>query len=247
MSKKMIVSTCLFFLASSPCFARLPYWLFNPNLGVDFLLRSQTFDNRFGQQHFREGYPVNNFFVGTRVNRCYGIELGYTQTYSQQKIESYNGNQAALGFFNRSFSSTQEVNYISNLSEQGWNANLLGYYPICPKLKTELTSLVGVSFAKMLFNTVPIFDAFPSPAAPVERWSSSRKPILRLGLGLQQMVTNHFGVRAQALWEDTARLKTTIPVSHAQGGLLNPSQSTDFYTVKPQGSYLFGVGFFLVA
>lgn len=242
MFKKLKLSMCLLLLISTPALANLPNWLMHPLLGADFMLRDQTFHNRFGEQHFRQGYPVNNFFVGTRLNRCYGIELGYTKTYPQQKTAFYGGNEGVLGFLNRSLSSPTEGMYISNTSQQGFNANLLGYFPICPKLKTELMTLVGVNFAKMYFETDPIFDS--SPANEIARWSSSREALFRVGIGLQQMVTTHFGLRAQALWEDNQRLKTTLPVPRGQGGRVNPRQDIDFYTVKPENSYLFGVGFF---
>ncbi len=236
---KRIIAVALLVCASTPLFAA--GMTFQPNAGLDVNMRHQSFETKFGQGHFSEHYPASNIYLGNKFNRYWGVEVGYTQTYDQEKNVTYLPNDQVLGFL-ANLSEPSEKTYISNLFMQAWNLNLLGFYPVCPKLKTELTGLVGVAFEKMQLSTVPIYD-FPIANA-VESWSSSRHALLRAGVGVRQMVTKNFGLRAQGIWEDTSKLHTKVPVLLGQAGGVNTLGSQDFYTVKPKNSYLVGAGFF---
>lgn len=240
MFKKLILTAGLLSMVSTSSFALLQEWEFCPAVGMDFGMRKWEFDSGFGEEHFREHYPDMNIYVAARFYKYLGFEGGYEQTFRQQKQQFYGDSSAVLGFLDPS--NPTEKMYISDAFMHGWHLNLTGFYPICPKLRTELTGLIGVGWLTAHYSTVPILDG--NPATPIARWDSDTRSVLRLGLGLRQMITDNFGLRFQAVWEDTSKMETSILVPEGQGGTGVANSSRDFYTVKPDSSYLLNVGFF---
>lgn len=240
MFKRLMLAAGLLSLASTSSFALLQEWEFKPAVGMDFSMRAWDFDSGFGEEHFREHYPDLNIYLAARFHKYLGLEGGYEQSFRQQKQQFYYANAPVLGF--RDPANPTEKMYISDAFMHGWHINLTGFYPICPKLRTELTGLLGVGWLNAHYTTVPVLDV--NPATPVARWDSDTRSVLRLGIGLRQMITDNFGLRLQAVWEDTSKLEASIPVPLGQGGFPQPSNPSDFYTVKSDSSYLVGVGFF---
>src|SRR5690606_33886449 len=103
---------------------------------------------------------------------------------------------------------TDPVLYLSNISAHAWHLNLEGFWAICPQ--TELTALIGIAWMEMFFDTVAVTD--PTVATPVARWNSGNHALFRMGVGLRQMITQHFGARIQAIWENTSKLEGTTAV-----------------------------------
>ncbi len=236
MFKKLTLAAGLLSLVSTSSFAMLQEWEFKPAIGMDINARKFDFDSGFGKEHFREHYPDLDIYLAAKFHKYLGLEGGYEQAFSQQKKQFYTNNSPALGFLNPL--NPSEKMFLSDVFVNGWNINLVGFYPICPKLRTELTGLIGVSWLKAHYSTVAIIDN--DPATPVAQWDSDNRSVFRLGLGLKQMITDNFGLRVQGIWEDTKKLGATTVVPVGQGG----TGPDDTYTVNPHSSYLLGVGFF---
>lgn len=213
-------------------------WEFNPSVGFDVNLRQQRFNSGFGEEHFREDYPDTNFYLAARIHRYLGVEVGYEHMYRQNKNQYYNANQAVLGAV---FVPDLDANklYFSNAYSNGWNVNLVGFWPICPRTGTDIMFTLGVSWLKMFYETVAVTDdVFVSEK---NHWESNRRGKIRAGIGVKQMITKNFGARLQVMWEKGSNLGASTDVAFR----INPSEPPLFYTAEPKNSVLYGLGFFL--
>jgi len=242
MIKKIILASSLLVssVISTSSQALLQGWEFKPSLGADVTMRHQDFDKGFGEEHFREHYPGVNLYMSAIFHKYLGMEAGYEHMFREEKKQFYGNRSPVLGFFNPQFNTAKL--YLSDVFMQGWHVDLLAYLPICPKLRTDLFGSVGLGWLKMHYETAQVNNL--AAATPVERWESDSRTVLRLGLGLKQMITDNFGLRLQFLWEDTSKLDATRVVPRGQGGVLAPRTAADSYTVKADDSYSIGLGFF---
>lgn len=218
-------------------------WEFKPYVGVDADLRNISFEPNFGREHFRHDYPDTNFYLGTYMYKYLGIEAGYEYMYRQQKRQFYNDTQTVLGFTGNLGLGDQL--YISDASLGGWHINLLAFWPVLSS--TEITGTLGVAWLKMYFDTVFIQDQ-NNPGKSANRptqWQTDSRAILRVGLGVRHMITEHFGARLQWIWENTSQLEATVPVGVDSNGVILPTILPNNYTVYPKNTHLFGLGFFL--
>lgn len=218
-------------------------WEFTPIVGFDVNMRDQDFENDFGDGHFREHYPDTNFYIGTRFYKYLGLEAGYEHMYRQEQKQFYLEGVSVLGFQptipNQRF-------YLSDVTMDGWHLDLMGFWPICPKTKTELTATLGLAWLKMDYQTA-LFEDPANPANPIVDWDSDTRMLLRIGFALRQMITNNFGTRLQMMWERTSKLEATFAVPVGHGGATPPDVPTtlaDNYTASPRNSFIVGLGFF---
>lgn len=227
---------------SSTVFAGYGSWGFKPNMGFDVNVRNQPFETSFGMEQFHNHYPDTNVYIGTKIHQYFGIVAGYEHMYRQEQKQYYDSGIPVLGALlvggNRF--------YLSDVSMHGWHFDLEGFYPICPRIKTELTATIGMAWLKMYYDTA-LFEDPANPANPVAYWTSDDRATIRFGFGIRQMITKHFGTRLQAIWENTEKLEGTTPVPFGHGGTLNPVSITDNYSTRPRNSFLVGLGFFLQA
>lgn len=235
MSKISTAIMCSLALASTSAFAILEEWEFKPMLGADIGMQNQRFDSGFGEEHFRKNYPATNFYLGTIFHKYLGMEVGYEHMYSQEKKQFYPGGAPVLGFTGTLVGDDRL--YFSDVFVDGWNVNLIGYWPVCPKTRTEIIGVLGVSWLKAHYDTVAVSTTIPAEA--IANWESDTHSVFRAGLGLRQMLTDSFGMRLQAIWEDSSRLNASVLVPSSQGG-----NGTDIYTASPKDSYIFNLGFF---
>lgn len=246
---KHIVVGLFSLLISSTAFAAkalndIDAWGIKPNVGLDAGVKNQSFSDGFGNELFRENYPETNLYFGMKFHPLVGMEIGYEHMYRQQKTQYVPEGVAALGFFDPVIA-TINRGFISDVYSQGWNFNLLGFWPICPRTKTELMGSIGLAWQKMYYSTIVIGDGLIlTPSTPLAMWESDHRAMLRLGIGIRQMITKHFGARFLLDWEDTSKLSGSFPVPVGQGGLGFPTLVTDNYTVKPKDNYSVLLGFF---
>ncbi|MBN9286381.1 MAG: hypothetical protein BGO43_12550 [Gammaproteobacteria bacterium 39-13] len=220
-------------------------WRIQPSAGIDLGIIKQSFDTSFGENHFHQHAPNGNFYVGTKLyeylNFSVGVEGGYEHRFRQQDQAFYptleDVTVPVLGFFNPL--NPDPALYLSNVSAHAWHLNVEGFWAICPQ--TELTALLGVAWMTMYFDTVAISD--PTVATPIARWNSGSHALFRMGIGIRQMITQHFGARLQATWENSSKLNATTAVPLPLG-VASPQNLQDNYSVKPKNSYGASVGFF---
>lgn len=217
-------------------------WGVKPNLGIDVGVKRQSFNNAFGEQHFRQDYPESNLYFGVKFHPYVGMEVGYQSVYRQQRWQYYDEGFGVLGSSATLPGGLEQRTFSSDVHGQGWNISLLGYWPVCPKTKTELMLALGMAWQKLYYSTVVALD--DNPATPLAMWDSDTRAMFRAGVGIRQMITKHFGSRLQVFWEDTSKLSATFPVPVGQGGVSTPTTPADNYTVRPRDNYSVLLGFF---
>lgn len=235
---RLVLSCC--FLFSNSVWALFELESIRPGVGVDVGFVHQDFNTSFGDGHFRENYPYSNMSMNLRLHRYFGVEAGYQNQFRQQRQQFYASLQPALGFVNPA--DLDQKLFISEASSHGWNINLLGFWPICERFKTEVMGLAGVARLNMTYYTTVIEDN--NAATPVASWESGDETVARFGLGLKQGITPHFGTRLLAIWQKASKLDANYAVPIGQGGDPNPSLPSDFYRVNPKDNYIISLGFF---
>ncbi|MBI2792764.1 MAG: hypothetical protein HYX61_12465 [Gammaproteobacteria bacterium] len=244
--KSLIGMAGLFFSTSLFAMSLYDGWTFHPNIGLDVGAQKQAFETGFGEEHFREHYPQTNIYVGARIHEYFGVEVGYEHMYPLQKRQFYFDNTAVGGpnipvLGSNLLAGSDGELYFSEAWMHGWHADLIGLWPLC-KERTYLTINAGFARLQAKYETVFISNTLAA-TLPV-RWQNDERYIARIGIGLRQMITGHFGVRVQGEWEDTSKLEATRSLDVGFNGVETPLLPTDNYTVKPKDSYSVSLGFF---
>ena len=208
---------------------------FNPYAGAELGWRHLPWESAFGERHFRENFQNANFVLGAKIHKYFAIEGGYQTTNRQDKQEYYFGDalgisEVVLGYKD---GNNDAVLHITQAELRGWHLNLLGRYSFEQSL--SLFALVGVAWNRFYASTAPVYAN--TPATLVKHFRSDEKPVLRLGLGVDKMITSNFGTRLSFTWEETSRLSATVraPDDVAEEGLFNASS---------KDSYVVGLGFY---
>lgn len=240
-----VILSSLSLLASS---AFATDFMFHPTLGADVSWQHMRFESGYGKGHFAENYPATNFYGAARLHKYFGAELGYEHIYSMKKKQYYGPGSIVLG---NTLAAGEERIYHSNAFFNGWNANLLGFLPLSKGKGTELMGLIGVSWLKGHYDTVPISNDTTiqnAPPLPVQYWQSETTPVLRLGVGVRQFLTCNFGVRAQAIWTDSSKLDNNFTTTESRtvqdGSNLVTITETKINTIRHKDSASLGIGFF---
>lgn len=219
---------------------------FTPYLGVDAQIRHMSFFKRFGGNLLKENYPQGNFFAGLKFCDYVGIEVGYTMSQKKSRYKTLRSGETIFGTIlpipPASLVSREDSSAYSKI--QGWNLNLMGFLPIiCEDNSLSLVGGIGVSqlklkihhrlkfFAQGSDNLSPIIEAQNLAFEPLKK--HKYKGILRLTGGIQQLITDCFGVRGLVTWENTTQLKSRVRRSN---GVLFHS--------KPKNAITYGIGIF---
>ncbi len=194
--------------------------------GADAQLRHMPFQKDFGGNILKKNYPQGNFFAGFKLNNCIGIEAGYE--VSKKKTGNRVHSPADLIFgttiepldppFLVGISETSHASTRIN----GWNLNLVGFMPVwCEEYNLNLIGSVGLAQLRLKTHnrrttreTVTLYDPITDAAIGLadevtvtNAAYNKRKVVLRLGAGVQHMLTECFGVRVLVNWENTAKLR----------------------------------------
>lgn len=211
----------------------------NPYVAVEGAWRHLPWETGYGDRHFKNEYSNVNFILGAQFHRHFALEGGYQSTDLKQKQMYYFGDgnnygEPALGFLLPALAREQST-HIAESQLRGWHLNLLGLWPLFSK--TTLYASAGAAWMRFYVSTVPIIPG--REANLVSHWQSDRKAKFRLGLGIKQMITDHFGARLFWNWENTHLAGRTLGT-----GITVPEQSSDYYTAKSKSSSLIGLGFY---
>lgn len=196
-----------------------------PYLGIDAQMRHMGFDKNFGGNVLKKRQPQGNVFLGLKYRECVAVEFGYEFTRTQRRARRYDVGNSVFGQtflpVPLGFSSTQESHVSSKL--YGWNINLVGFFPIlCGENNLQLVGSIGMARLKSktrdaFISTVTEPDRFSDPLifpnatqtiTDFDRFHyKRRKTVLRLGTGLQHMMSDCLGIRALINWEHTDKIK----------------------------------------
>lgn len=172
-----------------------------PFVGADFEYSIIKANNDW-RQIISRTYPGGNGFVGVRFSDYIGFELGYEWTGNKEKSHVYVPGEI---FFALPSSVLVGTTIHTKMHVNGWHVDLLGYIPLDHCIDLFLTA--GVGTAKARISADATFSGVLSPLNFAFASLDSRgRTFLRLGGGIQWMVTDMTGVRFLIRWRNTNRL-----------------------------------------
>ncbi len=171
-----------------------------PFVGADFEYSIIKPNDDWRNLSSRE-FPGGNGFVGVRLSEYIGFELGYEFTGKKEKTHQFIAGET---FFNFTSPLLVGTTVHSKMSFNGWHLDLLGFVPLDHCIDLLLSVGYSATRAKLQFDVGAlgnpiVINAFPS-------LSSRGRTFLRLGAGIQWMITDMTGVRALLRWKNTNRL-----------------------------------------
>ena len=179
-----------------------------PYAGIDAQVRHMNFKKGYGDNLFAHNTPQANLYAGLKFNEFVGIEIGVEGNSKKNKTkivragDTFLGQPILLGISQTTYHATDKTT--------SFHANLIGFYPIT--CDNQVYASVGAARIKSHFTTraITVLDdqgqsVFDSPLR-TENFKKN-KTVLRLGVGMQQMLTSNAGVRAGVTWENTSKLR----------------------------------------
>ena len=199
-----------------------------PYVGIDAQWRHMSFKKDFGKDQTAENYPQGNAYVGLKVTPFFGVELGYESTTNKNKNSTVLGRDRTFGFIflPDEHERNQSFNFKTKTKIHGPHLDFVGFLPISDEYCLDLVGSLGVAYLKSK-ATFTLQD----PLAPSLSLTSKSKWVARVGLGVQQMITDQFGVRAMATWENTSQLKLKVKGKNEPSG-------------RTEDSFILGLGLF---
>ncbi len=178
----------------------------NPYVGVEYQQGWMKPKNLYLARDIApKAFQGFDLYVGTKIQDNFGVELGYDWSRNQKKSWT-NSNLPKLV-------NTSVVGK-TKAKRSAVHLDLVGFMPVADC--TELFASVGVGSVKAKANvTVADKDAkgvalTPAQLADAKAATSvtfKAKTVLRLGAGVNYMVTDMVGLRAKLGWENTSRLR----------------------------------------
>ena len=180
-----------------------------PYAGLEAQWRHTDFQKNQGHNLFKTDLPQGNAFLGIHINDFLGLEAGYessTKRHHTVKLPA-----GALVNFRPLDTNTT---YTSTAKIQGAHISLVGRMPVSDDHRLNIIGLAGVAHLKshLTYRVLSAYD--PAARAMVAQATNAgtfkkTKNVLRLGLGIEHFINEHWGVRATYLWENTHRIKAS--------------------------------------
>jgi hypothetical protein len=178
-----------------------------PYVGIDVQFRQMSFDKNHGNNVFRKNYPQGNVYAGLKFNDYIGVEAGFEGTNKRSRNARLFVGQYSIGGdpVPTIPGVTTFEDSITTAKIHGPHINVVGTFPILDDSDLALIGSVGISRLKVSLK----YKATQDEAGPLSiiRTFAKRKSILRLGGGIQHMITDCVGVRGMVTWQNTAKFK----------------------------------------
>lgn len=153
-------------------------------------------------------FQYSNFFIGTRINKLAGIEVGYYTSFktSQQQNQAYvfNGQQAGL------------TATVTTSRYKGFSIDFAGYYQVDSDF--HASAILGlVTMHPTLTFQATNGTAFANAFSLI---TAKNNTVPRLGFGLE-LLTKHWGLRSRVFWVYTQNVKLNVADAQAQFGAIS--------------------------
>ena len=171
-----------------------------PFVGADFEYSIIKPNDDWRNLSSRE-FPGGNGFVGVRLSDYIGFELGYEFTGKKEKTHQFIAGET---FFNFTSPVLVGTSVSSKISFNGWHLDLLGFVPLDHCIDLLLSVGYSATRTKLQFGVGTVGN--PTLINIIPSLHSRGRTFLRLGGGIQWMITDMTGVRALVRWKNTTRI-----------------------------------------
>lgn len=236
-------------------------WQVEPYVGADAFTRVMRYKSE-PTHPFQEHLDTFQPFVGVRLHKYFGVEVGYQQSEKGTKERFFGPGEAPMFFGGGPMQLTNVADWlgrfdINTTTEiKGWNIGLIGFYPICGN-KTELFAKVG--YSNLDIDTAYRFDIRLDNllAGGVANFSDMAYDklhddagMIHLGVGIKHSFTHRVGGRAFINYEKTARLRldsssaffNRVNTEANNFALGSTTGRNDSIRIRPRDSWSVGVG-----
>lgn len=228
-------------------------WQVEPYIGADAMTRVMRYKNE-PTHPFQEHLDTFQPFVGVKLHKYFGIEVGYQQSEKGTKERFFDQNQSPVFFGGGPLLLTgggtqYTLDLLTTNTVKGWNIGVLGFYPICQN-KTDLFLKLGYSNlshnTELRLNNVQ--DVLGAVGVSGNDYHHLQDDIgvFSATLGLKQNFSSNFGGRLFINFDRSSRLK-----QHSESLLLKeiddatgPNRVGSHIAIEPHNSWALGVGFF---
>ena len=170
-------------------------YYFGANLQYIFLKPSQQYQDFFKKQH-----PGTDLYVGYRFNRTLGFELGYGWTSRVSKETSFTQNQRVFN----NLQLDQATDITGKVRYRTTHLDMNGYYPLNQKIDGIVS--IGVGFLRPNVR-VSLSNPNANLAPEVSAMSCKTNPMMRLGIGVEGMLGDYWGLCSIVRYENTGRTR----------------------------------------
>lgn len=200
----------------------------SPHMGVDWKYWGASVNNDRPLPQDRTFPDIGNgmsFYLGTRINGFFGIDLGYDQSITKEKSRVFDGLETFLK------PTAEPLGNSSNVSVRfkAFHLNTMFYWPVMKDV--EILGLLGIS---SLESDVHMFYVTNGIRTEISQ-NSKNKASARIGLGTQYNPWWFLGFRGMVIWDQTKRVNIL--------GVDNTQVPFDISPYKSSTSFHLGVVF----
>lgn len=215
MKKRLSLIAATALLATSTLIHADDQLCLTPYVGADAQFRHMNFKTNYGDNLFEHHSPQGNVYAGMRINDYLGIEAGYESSFRTTRTVVLGAGYISAGV--PASPTTTSAQFTSTLRINGPHLNILGFFPISEEYRLKFVALAGIASLKANLQRRLNYTTSAGVTTTSNTVSTfeNRKTVLRLGGGLEHMLTKQWGVRAGFVWENTARFQvpSTSPTS----------------------------------
>lgn len=231
-------------------------WQVEPYIGADAMTRVMRYKNE-PTHPFQEHLDTFQPFVGVRLHKYFGVEVGYQQSEKGTKERFFDQNQSPVFFGGAPLPLSNvpvgggddfTLDLMTTNVVKGYNIGILGFYPLCPN-KTDL--FVKFAYSRLSLDTELRFSNIQAALGPISGTANDfhhlhdKTGMFSLVLGIKQNFSSNFGGRVFINFDKTSRLKNqteSLLISSMEATLGSTRGSA--ITIKPHNSWGVGVGLF---
>ncbi len=198
---------------------------FVPHVGADYKFWQVEPKTDGASNNFIHTFPdltrAGSFYIGTRINKNWGVDIGYDHSSKKNKWRSFDTTDFIF----------DQASVIGDASQvdmrlTAWYLSGLYYWEFYPNFE----AIFHLGLASLQPKSTIIY--YPVNAAPVElRFKLESKASARFGLGLQYLFLGNFGVRALVTFDQTGRINFVGSNQNNAPFDINPYKSSTSYNL----------------
>lgn len=173
-------------------------WCFSPHIGIDY--KHWGMDGKVSpsfERMFPEVNAAGALYIGTRINKFFGIDFGYERSTTEDKWYTF---EETTNFFGSTSNVNDRTHIKTNM--QAWYLSGLFYWEMIPHLELVLHAGLVSLHPKSSIMYYPAGQPLPLEFS----FKTKSKWAGRFGLGVQYLFLCHFGARAIMTWDQTSRI-----------------------------------------
>lgn len=200
--KLVLGGVCLAMSGMAYAQSNIRSFSFQPYIGVEYQYEHIKPSKPY-RGFLSANFQYSNFFIGTRINKLFGVEVGYyldlKNNQQQNQTFVFNGQQASA------ITAT-----LSNSKYSGFSIDFAGYHQLDPSFYASIIAGFMTMHPTMSFESTSNTNL--GKAFVLIKAKNNTVP--RLGFGLD-LLAKHWGVRSRIFWVYTQNVKMNVSAAQS--------------------------------